>query len=151
MPGPGDRRPVRDDRGVAALDDMALLAVAVLAFSLFFASLAGAHVTREQAARGERLQGAADALLRAFVDDPRWTAGHGRILREGLVGLSATDLLGAASGRPFRLTVWDLATGERWAFGDGATGGDRRTATTAANLVSAFVDPARVTATVWGP
>ena len=140
---------MRDESGVAALDDLALLAVAVLAFSLFFASLAGAHVMREQAARGERLQGAADALLRAFVDDPRWTDGHGRILREGLGGVSSTDLLGS-SGRPFRLAVWDLATGERWGFGDGAAGGDRRTATTAANLVSASVDPARVTATVWG-
>lgn len=142
---------MRDERGAAALDDLALLAVAVLAFSLFFASLAGAHLMREGAARGERLQGAADALLRAFVDDPRWTDGHGRILRDRLEGLSADDLSGGASGHPFRLTVWDLATGERWAFGDGAAGGDRRTATTAGNLVSASVDPARIAATVWGP
>ncbi len=141
---------MRDERGVAALDDLALLAVAVLAFSLFFASLASSYAMREGAARDERLQRAAEDLLRAFVDDRRWTDGHGRILREAMETVSPDDVAGAASGRPFRLSVWDLDTGERWAFGDGA-GGDRRTATTAANLLSGWVHPAKVAATVWGP
>ena len=142
---------MRDERGAAAMDDLLLLTVAVLAFSLFFASLAGAHRIREETARGERLQAAADALLRAFVDDPRWTDGHGRIVRAALGTVSAGDLAGVAGERAFRLTVRDLGTAERWTFGDGAARGDRRTAATAANLVSDAVAPARVTATVWGP
>jgi hypothetical protein len=142
---------VQDERGLAAFDDLILLSVAVLGFSLFFASLAGAYALREDAARGDRLEAAADALLLSFLDDPRWTLGRGQIVRSTLENLTAEDVAGPAAGRAFRLTVWDVVTDGRWTFEAGEPRGDRRTATTGASLRSASVVPARVTATVWGP
>lgn len=133
------------------MDDLALLAVAVLAFSLFFASLAGAYVAREASERGARLQARADALLAAVLDDPRWTSGHGLLDAARLAGASPHDLADVAAGLPFRVVVRDLATNATWSIADGTAHGDARVAATSANVVGATVDPARVTAMVWEP
>ena len=142
---------VRDERAVAAVDDLTLLLVAVLAFSLFFASLAGAYVQRQAADRGHRLQEKADALLAAVLDDPRWTSGHGRLRADALGAASGSDLAGVAAGHAFRVVVRDLATNGTWTLANGPPAGDRRIAATSANVIGETVDPARVTATVWGP
>ena len=142
---------VRDRRGVSGMDDLILLTMAVLGFSLFFAALAGAYVARQNGERGQRLQDAADALLAAVVDHPRWTASHGLLLAGALDRGSGAELASVAGPHPFRVLVWDLVTGRTWTFEAGPPGGDRRTAATSATVVDAHVDAARVTATVWGP
>src|SRR3990172_1610852 len=75
---------VRDRRGVSGMDDLILLTMAVLGFSLFFAALAGAYVARQNVERGQRLQDSADAPLAAVVDHPQWTASHGLLLAGAL-------------------------------------------------------------------
>jgi len=142
---------VRDPRGVGGVDDLFLLLVAVLSFSLFFASFACAYATREAQERGERLGGLADSLLTAVLSDPRWTHGPGLLDRDALGIVSVEALRPLAANHPFEVVIWDLATEERWTFHDGSGGGDWRTSATGANVVGSSVDPARVAATVWGP
>ena len=139
---------MRNEQGFTAMEDMTLLLVAVFAFTVFFASVVGAYVTREKRARGEALQADADAFLEAVGADARWTAGRGMFLADALNETTAKDLLPLAAGRPFILVVRDLATDDRWSFGGGSSG-DRRVAVTSANVVADGVHPARVTATVW--
>jgi hypothetical protein len=124
--------------------------VAVVSFSLFFASLAASFVIRESRARGERLQADADDLLAAMMSDPRWTSDHGLFRAAELTHMSTDDVRGLAAGRPFLVVVWDLFSDERWMFGGEEAGGDRRTAATSANVLGPRVDPARVVVTVWG-
>ncbi len=138
---------MRDPRGLAAMDDLALLACATLAFSLFFASLAGSLVAREADARSDHLRELADRLLAGMMDDARWTAGHGLLLAARLDETRTGDVAGPAEGHPFRVVVRDLATGARWTFGGDLTG-DRRTSAGAANVAGGTVDPARIVATV---
>ena len=133
------------------MDDLILLTMAVLGFSLFFAAMAGAYVAREGADRGHRLQDSADALLAAVVDHPRWTASHGLLVAGALDRGSGAELASVAGPHPFRVVVWDLVTGRTWRFEAGPPGGDRRIAATSANVVGEQIDAARVTATVWGP
>ena len=140
---------MRDARGVAAMEDLSVLLVAVVSFSLFFASLATAHVMREARVSGERLQAEADDLLEAMITDPRWTEGRSLFLAAELQATSAHDVRRLAGARPFLVVVWDLATDDRWTFGGEAGAGDRRTAATSANVVGLHVDPARVVVTVW--
>jgi len=142
-------RTVRDAHGTAAMDDLTLLLAAILAFSLFFSALASSFVARSTADRGERLQEGADALLAAVIRDPRWTEGAGRLVAERLDGTTEEDLAGLAANHPFRVTVWDLATDDRWTFESDRGTGDWRTALTSGNVLSDRVDPARITATVW--
>ena len=141
---------VQDDRAAAAVDDLALLLVALIAFSLFFASLAGAYVLREQERRAARLQAIAEALVSATLDEPAWTEGHARLLASGLANGSEGGLADLAASHPFRVVVRDLAHERTWTFARGDPGGDARSAVASANVVSDAVDPARVTATVWG-
>ena len=140
---------MRDRRGVAAIEDLSVLLVAVVSFSLFFASLATAYALRESRARGEHLQTEADDLLEAVMTDPRWTMGRGLFLAAELQKASADDVRGLAGPRTFLVVVWDLATDDRWNFGDALGVGDRRIAATSANVLGAHVDPARVAVTVW--
>jgi len=133
------------------MEDLSVLLVAVVSFSLFFASLATAYAMRESRARGERLQAEADELLEAMMMDPRWTAGRGLLLAAELQRTTADDVRGLAGARPFLVVVWDLATDDQWTFGGEAGAGDRRTTATSANVLGAHVDPARVAVTVWEP
>ena len=141
---------MRDNRAVAAVDNLVLLLVAVLAFSLFFSSLAGAYVERQRVERGARLQAIADALLATVMDAPGWTAGRGRLLASSLTNATGETLAEVAASHPFRVVVWDLVHDTTWTLARGESLGDRRTAIASANVVSVTVDPARVTATVWG-
>ncbi len=141
---------MRGEGGVTAMEDVTLLLVAVVGFSLFFASLAAAYVSRDAGARGARLRADVEAFLEAVLEDPRWTLGRAEFLAEALGNATSEDLRPLAGGRAFRLVVWDLASDERWTFGGGEPLGGRRTASTSATVRSAAVDPARVTATLWG-
>ena len=142
---------MRDVSGVQAVDDLALLAAAVLAFSLFFGAFAEAYVAREARARGERLEALADDLLAAVLDDPRWTVGHGRIDEGALLAAGSEALRPVATGLPFEIVVWNLATGSRWTVADGDRAGTWRTAATAASLIGDPTEPGRIAATVWEP
>ncbi len=140
---------MRDDSGVAAADDLTLLLVAVLAFTLFFSSLAASFIGRSSAERSERLEDEARQLLAAVRDGPKWTERRGVLLGSALDDLSSRDLAPFAGGHAFRVTIWDLATDRRWVLENGSSHGEQRTAATSANVVSERVDPARITATVW--
>jgi len=133
------------------MEDLSVLLVAVVSFSMFFASLATAYAMRESRARGDRLQAEAEDLLDAMMTDSRWTAGRGLFLAAELQGTPADDVRGLAGARPFLVVVWNLATADRWTFGGDAGVGDRRTSATSASVLGANVDPARVVVTVWGP
>lgn len=140
---------MRNRRGVAAMDDLVILLVAVVSFSLFFASIAAAYAARESQDRGDRLKADADDLLEAMMTDPRWTDGRGLFLAANLQDVSEADVTALAGTHPSLVVIWDLRTDERWTFGYGG-GGDRRTAATSANILESAVDPARVAVTVWG-
>ncbi|HEV8594133.1 MAG TPA: hypothetical protein VGR51_01220 [Thermoplasmata archaeon] len=140
---------MRDDHGVGAADDLILFVVAILAFSLFFASLAAAYVLRASEERGLRLQETADSLLAAMRDGPNWTVSRGVLLAAALDSVDAEDLAPWSGGHAFRVTVWDVVTGSRWDFESGIFQGDLRAASTSANVVADRTDPARITATVW--
>ncbi len=132
------------------MDDLAVLLVAVVSFSLFFASIAVAIAARESRERGDGLQLEAEDFLNAVVADPRWTSGRGLFLAADLDEVTTADLDALSGGRTFLLVIWDLRTDDRWTFGGGGEG-DRRTAATSANVLGPRVDPARVVVTVWGP
>ena len=139
---------MRGSAGVAAVDDLAVLLVAIIAFSLFFASVVVAYTARESRERGDRLQAEADELLEATMTDPRWTSARGLFVAADLQ--EAAEMVAALAGTPHFLTViWDLRTDDRWTFG-GPQEGDRRTAATSANVLGSTVDPARIAVTVWG-
>lgn len=145
------RTSVHRDRGVAAIDDLALLPVAAIAFSVFFAALAGALTAQQERERGERLEALAGSLVAAAVDDARWTRGHGLLDAAALDRATAADFRPLAAAQPFEVVIRDLSTGERWTFAEGAHGSTSRTAATGANVLGTRTDPARVVATVWGP
>src|SRR3989442_2655363 len=126
---------MRDIRAVAAIDDLSLLVVAVFAFSLFFASLAGSYVARRADDRTRQLQDAADSLLAAVMDGPRWTVAHGLLVASALDRISASDLAGRASGHPFRVVIWDLETSRIWTLSQDVAQGTRRTAATSASVL----------------
>ena len=132
------------------MEDLTVLLLAVVAFSLFFASLATGFTIREYRARGENLQAVADDLLAAVMGDERWTSAPGLFVAAKLQNASADDVRGLVGARSFRVVVWDLVTDDQWILGD-AGQGDRRTAATSANVIGSGVDPARVAVTVWGP
>lgn len=132
------------------MDDLAVLVMAIVAFSLFFASVAAAYVAKESQDRGDRLQAEANGLLEAVMADPRWTSDRGNFVTANLDEAAEEDFRGLAGMWPFVVVVWDLWTDDRWIFG-GAQGGDRRTAVTSANVVGSGVHPARIAVTVWGP
>lgn len=133
------------------MDDLALLLSAIVAFSLFFASLAHAYVAFAERAADAELEAAAGDLLEAVLTDPRWTEGRGAFLAEALDAHSDADLRASAAGRPFRVVVWDVGSDARWSFGGGSTGDGWRTADTAGTVRGGGVRPARITATVWAP
>lgn len=137
------------DSGIAAVEDLTLLSVAVLSLSLFFSSLAASAADRSSELRGERLREIAQELLSAVRDGAAWTARPGVLLAPALDDLAAGTLAPFASGHPFRVTVWDLSTNRLWIYETGQTSGDQRTAASSANVVDERVDPARITATVW--
>ena len=142
---------MHDERAVAGIDDLTLLIVAVVAFSLFFASLTAAYVRRESLERGNALQGLADSLLDAVLRDPRWTTEPAFFVAERLAAANGTALANVAAGHPFVVVVRNLVTNGSWILASGTPAGDRRVAATSANVQGSHVDPARVSATVWGP
>lgn len=85
---------MRDDRGATSMDDLALLLVAVLAFTFFFSSLGTSYSTRASAERGARLQEVADSLLAAVLDDRRWSDGDGVLRADGLDAAGPQDMRG---------------------------------------------------------
>lgn len=133
------------------MDDLALLLVAVVAFSLFFASLAHAYVALGDRAREERLDDAAHDLLESVLTDSRWTEGRGAFVAEALDAMSDADVAHLAAGSPYQVIVWDVASGGRWSFGGGSTDEAYRTADTAGTVRGDGVRPARIAATVWAP
>ncbi|MBI4415381.1 MAG: hypothetical protein HY557_00170 [Euryarchaeota archaeon] len=135
-------------RGVTAMEDVALLSVAIVGLSLFVASILGAQLAHEARERGERLQAEAETFLEAVLEDRRWTVGRGLLLAEALNRTTTEDVRPLALGRPFRLAVWDVVAGTGWTFAKEG-GGDFRTAATSANVVGSRTNPARVTAMVW--
>lgn len=144
-------RSVRGDAGISAVQDLTVLFVAVVGFSLFFATLAGAYVAHQARSLSDRLQARADALLEAIMVDGRWTRERGVFLADGLNQATDRDVHALAAGHPSQVVVWDLATGVRWSFGGDPSGVHWRTASTAGNVVDGGgVHPARITATVWG-
>lgn len=142
---------MRDARGVGGFEDLTLLLVAVCAFALFFASLARAYAAQEAQERGARLEALADSLLAAMLNEARWTRGPALIDPAALIQITADDLRPFAAGHPLEVSVWNVITEWRWTLRSENSDGDQRTASTAANLIGTQLDPARVTATVWGP
>ena len=141
---------MRSERAFAAANDVALLMVAVLGFSMFFGSLTEAYLRREAANRARVLEDMASSLLAAVIDDPRWTVEHAVFVAWKLANATSSDVSFAANGHPFQVVVLDLAERRTWMFEVGEPVGDRRVASAPANVIARSVDPARVTATVWG-
>src|SRR5437867_2746959 len=93
---------VRSERAFAAANDVALLMVAVLGFSMFFGSLTEAYLRREAANRARVLEEMASSLLAAVIDDPRWTVERAVFVAWNLANATSSNFWFAANGHPFQ-------------------------------------------------